>query len=72
MEMKESTMTEMRLLSKLLIAFSVENTAVNVSAEDMFIRDELRCSFSSHRESDDRRWHEYFETLGRETVSITF
>ena len=36
--MKESTMTEMRLLSKLLIAFSVENTAVNVSAEDMFIR----------------------------------
>ena len=38
MEMKESTMTEMRLLSKLLIAFSVENTAVNVSAEDMFIR----------------------------------
>ena len=38
MEIKKSTMTEMRLLSKLLIAFSEENTATHVSAEDMFIR----------------------------------
>ena len=38
MEIKKSTMTEMRLLSKLLVAFSEENTATNVSAEDMFIR----------------------------------
>ena len=38
MEIKQSTMTEMRLLSKQLIAFSEENTAANVSAEDMFIR----------------------------------
>ena len=38
MEIKKSTMTEMRLLNKLLIAFSEEETAENVSAEDMFIR----------------------------------
>ena len=38
MEIKQSTMTEMRLLSKQLIAFSEETTAANVSAEDMFIR----------------------------------
>ncbi|KAI0232453.1 hypothetical protein LSAT2_017229, partial [Lamellibrachia satsuma] len=31
-------MTEMRLLNKLLIAFSEEETAENVSAEYMFIR----------------------------------
>ena len=38
MEIKQSTMTDMRLLSKQLIAFSEENTVANVSAEDMFIK----------------------------------
>ena len=38
MEIKQSTMMAMRLLSKQLIAFSEENTAANASAENMFIR----------------------------------
>ena len=38
MEIKKSVMTEMRLLSKLCIAFSEAATGSNISAKDMFVR----------------------------------
>ena len=38
MEIKKSVMTEMRLLSKLCIAFSEAATGSNMSAKDMFVR----------------------------------